>query len=234
MLSSLTVVLPAYNEAPNIAATVDDVLSWLDKSGVDGEVIVVDDGSGDGMGAAVQTVAERDTRVRLIVHERNRGYGAAIHTGCDAATREWIVFMDSDGQFHADDIGTLAKGADTYGFISGVRRRRADPFNRKLNAFLYGTLIRLVLGVHVRDLNCGLKMFKKDVWQKVRPKHATGALFNAEVFLRLKKNGIPWGDIPVEHYPRAKGQQTGAKASVIVRMFTELWALRRSFAAEQG
>jgi len=222
----LSIVLPCFNEEENIAATVQDVLQWFDTSKHDGEAIVVDDGSRDQSGRIADELAAKDPRVRVVHHEVNRGYGAAVRSGCDAAKGDWIGFMDSDRQFHAQDFEKLIPFMGQYAFVTGLRQKRADPFIRKVNAKLFGALVFLILGVWVRDINCALKIFTKETWKIIRPDYSTGALFNAEVFLGLKLNKIPWKQIPVSHYPREFGTQTGAKPWVIFTMFIELAKLR--------
>lgn len=223
-----SVVLPCYNEEANVEQTIRDVLSWMDRDHVEGEVVAVNDGSADRTGELLDRMQAADPRVRAVHHKKNQGYGAAIRTGCDAAEGDVIGFMDSDGQFHAEDFGKLLPELRSTHFAVGVRVHRADPFNRKLNAFLYGTLVRFVLGVKVRDLNCGMKIYTRALWQKIRPVFATGALYNAELFLNAAQVGEGWAEIPVPHYPRRAGTQTGANPTVILKMFRELFALKKA------
>ncbi len=222
----LSIILPCRNEEANIDHVVRDCESLLQTRGIDGELVITDDGSIDQTPVRAQALAQEFKNIRIVTHTVNQGYGAAIRSGMDKAQGELVCFMDSDGQFHADDIGTLLDNMGTADFISGIRIKRADPWNRKLNAFLYGTLVRLVLNVRVKDLNCGLKMFKRSIWQDIRPMQATGALYNAEVYLRLRRKGYTLSEVPVHHYPRTAGEQTGAKAGVVLKMFKELAALR--------
>jgi glycosyltransferase involved in cell wall biosynthesis len=222
----LSIVLPCRNEEANIEHVVRDCESFLRSRNLDGEVIVVNDGSTDGTRTKAEELSREFSNVKIISHDVNQGYGAAIRTGVDHAAGDLVCFMDSDGQFHAEDIGTLMDHLGTTDFISGIRIKRADPWNRKLNAFLYGTLVRFVLNVRVKDLNCGLKLFKRSIWPDIRPVNATGALFNAEVFLRLRRKGFTLAETGVQHYPRLAGEQTGAKLGVVLMMFKELLALR--------
>lgn len=218
---TLSLVLPCYNEEENIEATVRDAFRLFGE--IEGEVIVVDDGSQDSTREILQTLP-----VRIIGHARNLGYGAAVRSGCDNARGDLIVFMDSDGQFHARDILRLLRYVEEFPFVAGERIDRADPFMRSWNARIYEYLVRLVLGVDVYDINCGMKVFRREIWPIIRPRHSTGALFNAEMFLRLEKGGIPWAKIPVPHYPRMAGQSTGANVDVIWKMLKELWGLRKA------
>ncbi|MDA1209249.1 MAG: glycosyltransferase family 2 protein [bacterium] len=224
----LSIVLPCYNEEANITSVVADCDTWFASSDVDGEIVAVDDGSNDNTAQVLRSIQKHTPRLQIVTHEGNKGYGFAVRSGCDAAKEEYISFMDSDGQFKAKDFEQLLPCLAEYKFVTGKRRKRADPAMRKLNALLYGVLIRFVLGVKVHDINCAMKVFQRDIWQNIRPETGTGALFNGEVFLRLKKKGIEWKQVEVSHYPRTAGIQTGAKPGVILRMFRELLELRKS------
>lgn len=229
----LSVVLPCFNEEANVASTVADLHAWMQKGGITGSIICVNDGSTDGTAAILKALSEKNPAVVVLTHPTNIGYGAAVRTGCDAATTEWIAFMDSDGQFHAEDFNALLPLCREASFVVGRRRHRADPFLRKVNAKCFGILTWLVLGVWVRDVNCAMKMYRRDIWKDIRPVFSTGALYNAELFARAKRAGIPWKQVDVNHYPRVRGAQTGARPGVIVRMFQELNALCVSLEREK-
>ncbi|MEK7562802.1 MAG: glycosyltransferase family 2 protein [Patescibacteria group bacterium] len=224
----LSIALPCFNEEENLPATIADVHGWMEKRDIAGEIIAVNDGSKDGTGRVLEELKKSHPRLRIVTHPENRGYGAAVRSGCDAAQTEWIGFMDSDGQFKAEDFDKLIPFCEKNSFIVGRRRKRADPFLRKVNAKCFGFLTWIVFRVWVRDLNCAMKVFRRDLWQRIRPVHATGALFNAELFVRARKAGVRWQQVDVTHYPRTKGMQTGASPLVILRMFKELWMLWRS------
>lgn len=223
---SLSLVLPCFNEEGNIERVVRNAALWLSFAVHDAEIIVVNDGSKDRSGEILAVLSREDSRVRVVTHPVNRGYGAALRSGCDAAVKEFVAFMDGDGQFHASDLALLLPHLAEVSFVTGYRVHRADPLRRKLNAALYGLLLRFYVGLHVRDVNCALKVFRRSLWPRIRP-DATGALFNAEVFVALREHGIRWKEVPVPHYPRTAGAQTGAKISVILRMFRELHYLRK-------
>ena len=222
----LSLILPCFNEAANIRTTVEGVLQWYSAAGIDGEVIVVNDGSTDGTGSILASILQSASNVHVVTHAYNRGYGAAVVSGLDAATGEIMGFMDSDGQFDPKDFSLLLPLLDRASFVTGRRRHRADPFMRKVNAKLFGFLSFAILGIWVRDVNCAMKLWKRDIWQTIRPRVATGALVNAEMYFRLQRAGLTYAQVDVGHYPRKFGTQTGAKLSVILRMLGELWRLR--------
>jgi hypothetical protein len=113
-------------------------------------------------------------------------------------------------------------------YVSGIREKRADNFQRWLNSRMYQTLVRLLLGVRPSDLNCGMKLFRRSTWKTIRPVVATGALINAEMFYAMKTHRVVWKETLVPHYPRVAGTPTGANLRVILRTFWELAKLKRS------
>jgi len=228
----LSIVLPAFNEEHNIERTVTSVAAWFAREHIEGEIIVVDDGSGDGTAGALKHLQGSLPFLRVVTHERNLGYGSAVRAGCDAATKEYVGYMDSDGQFAVEDFNQLLPFLQEFDFVTGRRTKRADPFIRLVNAKLYGFLVYVALGVWVHDINCAMKVWKRSLWQQIRPRVSTGALINAEIFYRLKSLGIRWKQIPVRHFPREKGIQTGANIWVILKMFRDLFALKKTILRE--
>jgi len=223
----LSVVLPCYNEEQNIAASVHDVQKWLaSRPSIEGTIIVVNDGSKDRSLQILKELQQQISSLKIVDRPKNGGYGIAIRDGIDTATTEWIAFMDSDGQFHAEDLDLLIEFSNRYSFITGRRAHRADGFVRNSFGKILGAMNVIVLGLWVRDVNCGLKMFTKDIWPRIRPTRGVEKLFNTEMFLRLKREKIAWHQVNVPHYPRTAGTPTGSTIRVIIRMFKELWDLR--------
>lgn len=226
---SISVVLPAHNEEGNIAATVAGCVSYLERNSSDYEVIVVNDGSRDRTREIVEQISSSNPRVVLVNHEINRGYGSALRSGFDKASMEYIFFMDSDGQFDINDLDRLLPHVSAEKVVIGYREDRADSVVRSLNAWLYGMYIYIVFGLRVKDMDCAFKIFPAAAYGSVRPIKAEGALFSAEFLIKLKRKGYSFIQIPVRHFPRVFGSQTGANLGVIMKMFRESWKLRDEF-----
>lgn len=224
----LSVVHPCFNEQENIAQTVQETLAWFDKQNIDGEVVVTDDGSRDASPTILADLAKQDSRVHVVTHETNQGYGRAVRSGCDSARKEHIAFVDSDGQFHIEDLSLLLPFLNEYGFVTGRRRNRADPFVRNMFGKVLGILIVLVFRVWLRDVNCGMKVFRRSIWDEIRPLYGTEKFFNTELFLRLKRGNHKWKQVDVPHYPRRAGTPTGGSIRVIGGMLKELLMLKRN------
>jgi glycosyltransferase involved in cell wall biosynthesis len=219
--TSLSLCLPAYNEENCICATLEAALTALPQFCSSLEVIVVDDGSRDATARLVEGVAARDPRVRLLRHERNLGYGAAVTSGLRAATGDLVMFADSDGQFDFHDTAKLLARLPDNDFVIGYRRQRAESFRRRLNAWAWGRLVRLLYGVRARDLDCAFKLFRRKVIDRLQLT-ASGACINAELMCQCRRAGFRFAEVPVEHYLRQGGQPTGSKLAVIARAFREL------------
>jgi len=222
----LSVVLPAYNEEENIENTIKSCIEYLANVLSDFEIICVNDGSEDRTAQIVKELAERNRSVKLVNHPVNRGYGAALRSGFDSAKNKYIFLMDSDGQFRIDNIGAFLNLVSDNNIVVGYRKNRADSFIRTLNAELYRLYIRVVFGLSLKDPDCAYKVFPRAAYERVKPIKSDGALFSAEFMIRLKHAGYDFVELPVEHYPRLYGEQSGADLRVIIRMFKESWKMR--------
>lgn len=228
IVTELSVVLPAYNEQENIERVVRDCAAWLDGTGLDYELLVTNDGSADQTGPILDRLATELPRLRPQHHPQNKGYGAALRTGFDAAQKRFVFYMDGDGQFDIRDlVKLLPLATDDDHIVTGFRIERRDPFLRRMNAKLFGGfLVKIMLGVYVRDLNCAFKLIPKKVLDAITLE-STGALINAELYGRAIRKNFRIKEVGVHHYPREAGVQTGAHLSVIVRAFKELFQLRQ-------
>lgn len=228
VVRELSVVLPAYNEEANIEKVVRDCVAYLDSTGLDYELLVTNDGSKDATGAILDRLAKELPRLRPLHHPQNKGYGAALRTGFDAASKRFVFYMDGDGQFDIRELDlVLPLATDDDHIVTGYRIERRDPFVRRMNAKLFGGfLVKIMLGVYVKDLNCAFKLIPKKVLQSIQME-STGALVNAELYGRAIRKGFKIKEVGVHHYARTAGVQTGAHLSVIVRAFTELFRLRQ-------
>jgi glycosyltransferase involved in cell wall biosynthesis len=227
-LPSLSIFFPCHNEEGNVERVVRRALEAASALTDDFEVIVVDDGSRDRTGKIADRLASENPRVRVVHHPRNRGYGGALQSGFASAKKDYVFFSDGDGQFDLAELPQLVEliqGGEC-DLAIGYRIHRADPFIRSLNAKLYKTLIRLLFGLQVRDIDCAFKLIHRPVLEKVALE-SEGALVSAEFLIKAKKAGFRIREAGVHHYPRQAGQQTGAKLSVILRTFREIARLWR-------
>jgi glycosyltransferase involved in cell wall biosynthesis len=227
---SLSIVMPAHNEEVAIAETlhavVDAVSTWVP----DYEVIVVNDGSKDSTRNIVEEIAASNPHVQLVNHPVNRGYGAALVSGFEACSKDLVLFMDSDGQFDIHDLERFFPYIDAYDAVLGYRVQRQDTWMRKLNAWGWKMLVRLIFGLRVRDIDCAFKLYRGQFFRE-QQLETRGAMINTEILYKFTRAGYTYTQLGVCHLPRHGGRATGARPSVIARafgeMFTYAWRWRR-------
>jgi glycosyltransferase involved in cell wall biosynthesis len=223
---AISVFFPCYNEQQNVGRTVEKAREVLDKIGADFEIIIVNDGSTDETGHIADELAGRDSRIKVVHHRRNLGYGAALQSGFRAATKELVFYTDGDGQFDINEMPPLLPLMEEYDIVSCYRLNRRDSMIRKINAWCWTKLVCLLFGLKLRDIDCAFKLYKREIFDHIQLT-STGALIDAEILARAACKGYRITQQGVQHYPRMAGSQTGAKFRVISRAFKELFELRR-------
>jgi glycosyltransferase involved in cell wall biosynthesis len=218
------VFLLAHNEEGNIEQVVEGFRAQLPKLTDDYEIIVVDDGSSDHTGQIAERMAASDNHVRVVHHAVNRGYGAAVISGINAASKDYVLLSDGDGQFDPADGALLVAEIKDYDVVVGRRAHRADPMIRRLNGKAWSLLMRLLFGLRIRDVDCGFKLFRRELLSNLELE-AEGAMITTELMAKLAGRGARITEVGVRHLPRVAGQQSGNSSRVIVRAFKELLAL---------
>lgn len=226
---SLSLVLPAHNEEANIRIVVQQALEVLPRFADVFEIIPVNDGSTDSTGAILADMATEDDRVRPVSYEVNKGYGGAVTSGFDASRYDYVMFMDADRQFDINDISLLAPFVGRFDIVAGFRMERSDPLIRRVNAEVFNIAVRILFGVHLRDLDCAFKIFRGDQLRALGLT-SNGALVNAEMQAKLRRQGATLVQVGVHHYPRVAGNPTGGSLKVILKAMRDIlilwWKIR--------
>ncbi len=167
---SVSVVVPIYNEVENIPLLYDAVTKVMQQLDRPYELILVNDGSKDGSTAALEQLAQRDSRVKVIEFRKNYGQTAAMQAGMQAAVMDAVVLLDGDLQNDPTDIPMMLQKLDEgYDLVHGWRKNRQDTFiNRKLPSKIANWLISKVTGFPVHDLGCTLKAIKTEIAQELQ------------------------------------------------------------------
>ena len=221
----ISAVMPAFNEEANLEQSVGRMAAALATQARAFEVIVVDDGSRDGTAAVLERLKPIHPSLRVVRHSENRGYGAALRSGFAAARYPWIFLEDADNQFDPADVAALLARAADADIVAGYRKQRRDPLARRLNAWAFFTLVTILFGRLARDVNCAFKLMRRDLLERMAL-HSEGALINTEVFVLARQLQARVVEVPIQHYARTSGRQTGANFRVVVRAFSELLAFK--------
>jgi glycosyltransferase involved in cell wall biosynthesis len=221
---SISVFFPCYNEQDNVERTTQRAKDVLEELKADYEIIIVNDGSADETGKRADAIAAGDKRIRVVHHQHNMGYGAALQSGIRSAKKELVFFTDGDGQFDIGEIKLLLPLITQSDVVCGYRLDRKDPLMRKLNGWMWTRLVNLLFGMNIRDIDCAFKLFRAEIFEGMKLSSA-GALISAEILARVTRRGFRIAEVGVHHYPRTAGKQTGAKLTVIIRAFKELFKM---------
>ena len=221
---SLSVFFPCYNEEANVERVTLAAIRACERLVDDFEVIIVNDGSKDRTGEIADMLARRYPCVRAVHNNPNRGYGGALARGFREARKEWVFYTDGDGQFDFEELENILPMVELCDIVSAYRMNRQDAWNRKLNAWCWGSLVRTLFRMKVRDIDCAFKLYPKTFIDRIEMRSA-GALIDTEMLAKATRLGYRIGQIGVHHYPRTAGQQTGANFRVILKAFRELFRL---------
>jgi glycosyltransferase involved in cell wall biosynthesis len=225
-LSSLSIVLPCFNEEENVREAVANAIAAADACSERHEVVVVDDGSSDGTVNVLSRLIASDDHVRAIVHERNRGYGEALKSGIRAAEMDWVLLADADLQFDLRDLVDFVPLAESADAIWGWRIVRRDTRLRCFSASAWNRLMRALFALPVRDVDCGFKLIRASILRRLELQ-TTGAMISTELAVQCSAQGARFAEIGMHHHPRIAGAETGGDPRVIARAFSELARMHR-------
>jgi glycosyltransferase involved in cell wall biosynthesis len=225
-LPGLTVVLPCLDEEDNVRPAVAEALQAAELCASGVEVVVVDDGSSDATRERAEALAAQDERVRVVVHAENRGYGAAVRSGIDAARMPWILLTDGDRQFDLRELVDLLPLAAGHDLVAGYRLDRQDGLGRRMAGRAWSWLTRRSFGFGVMDVDCAFKLIRTRAVRRIELT-ADGAMISAELLARGVRDGWDIAEMGVHHRPRVAGEPTGGSPLVVARAFRERRALLR-------
>jgi glycosyltransferase involved in cell wall biosynthesis len=222
---TLSVVLPAHNEESNIGPVVGQALSVLPDVCSEFEVIVVDDGSSDATPEVAEAlVREHHPRVRLLRHDVNQGYGAAIRSGFQHARYELVFYTDADRQFDLSELAFFLPMANDNDMVIGFRVYRYDTVLRSILAWVYNRVVTVLFRVRVRDVDCAYKLMSREVLDKV-VLESDDFFVDTELVARARKWNFRIAQKGVRHYPRLAGETTVTPSDIprTLRTVGRMW-----------
>lgn len=200
----LSVVIPAYNEEDSVGETVTAVESVVSSVCPSHEIVVVDDGSDDRTRAALRTLAAAIETVGIVLRDENQGKGKAIRDGCLAASGEYVLVLDADGELEPSQIEAfLARtGRDGADVVIGSKRHPdsevAYPRRRRLLSEAYSRMVRILFGLQVTDTQVGMKLLRQDAVERIMPLILVdGYAFDVELLALARRYGFSVVEAPV-------------------------------------
>lgn len=219
---NISFFFPAFNDEGTVEKLVEDAIGVFESVANDYEIIIVDDGSLDNTGKVADEIARKYSKVKVVHHLYNIGYGAALKTGFATSKHELIFYTDGDHQFDPAELKELLPWIEEYDIVSGYRVDRADSRTRRIASKLYNFMILLFFRIRLKDVDCAFKLLKREVVQASGRYINNGAFICAELFFRAKRQGYKIKQVPVHHYSREYGKSTSFSLFFILRSIVEL------------
>ena len=223
---SISVFFPAYNDAHSIGKLVENALEVLPCLTDDYEVIVINDGSADNTQEVLSQLQTKHKELRIVEHETNRGYGGALRSGFNAASKELVFYTDGDAQYDVRELlklyPLLTENVDV---VNGYKLERTDKINRKIIGGFYNRLAHFLFSLPIRDVDCDFRLIRRAILGKIAL-HSTSGSICVELVYKLRKAGANFEEVGVNHYARQYGQSqffTFRRVSKTLLDFFLLW-----------
>lgn len=227
MLNAVSVVIPLYNEEPNIRSVYNELTAVLNADHLDYELIFVNDGSTDNSATVLSELQAADKRVKAIGIASNSGQGYAIFSGIKEARKPYVAFIDCDMQSNPADIPPMLALCEKYDVVFGWRSKREDTALKRLSSKAGNILMRLIFGVEVKDAGCSLKVGRtKDFLSIPYFKN-----YHRYISLILIKMGRTFIDVETHHRPRYAGSSKHSFFKFL-RVLGEWWFLKNTYLPE--
>ncbi len=220
----MSIFFPAYNDWGTIASLVVLAAAVVRDLTDDWEIIVVNDASPDHTPLILGELLRYVPHLRIVEHERNRGYGGALRSGFAAATKEYIFYTDGDAQYDVRELRTLWENRADADLVNGYKIARADPLHRIIIGRIYHHIVRLAFRLHVVDVDCDFRLLRRSVFDRVELTRDSGVIC-VELMTKIEKNGFRIAEVPVHHYHRLHGRSQFFNFRRVFQVLRELGVL---------
>lgn len=222
---SVSIFFPCYEDWGTMGSMLLLTLRTAKQLDLDFDLTIIDDGSGAQTRELLEEIEGRYPEVRVVHHEQNRGYGGALRSGFEAATREWIFYTDGDAQYDVRELETLvAHAGPDVDVVQGYKITRHDPMHRRIIGRVYHYIVKTAFSLSLRDVDCDFRLIRRAVFDKVRLVSDSGVIC-CEMMTKIERNGFRVTEVPVHHYQRAHGKSQFFNFRRIARVGWQLTCL---------
>jgi glycosyltransferase involved in cell wall biosynthesis len=203
---SLSIFFPAYNDAGTIASLALVAHMTARSLTPDYEIIVVEDGSPDHTGELLDEMARHFPWLKVVHHEKNRGYGGALRSGFASASKELVFYTDGDAQYDPRELVALIEAfGPQVDFVNGYKIGRSDPLHRRIIGRVYHWFVKLAFGLRLRDVDCDFRLMRRSVFERVKLTRDSGVIC-VELMKKVQDHGFRIAQVPVHHFHRSYGK----------------------------
>ena len=222
---SVSVFFPCYNDAETIGALVLDADAVLRALTDDYQIIVVNDGSSDASATVLRDLQSRVSRLEIVTHPVNRGYGGALRSGFAASTKDLVFYTDGDAQYDVKELPLLVMLlSDDVDVVNGIKMTRQDPAYRVFAGNLHKFVTRWLFWLPIIDVDCDFRLIRRSALAGVRLESDSGSIC-AELVKKIERAGATFREVSVHHYARKAGASQFFRPGHIVRTYLGLGVL---------
>lgn len=224
--NSISIFFPCYNDEKTIGNLVKDAYSTVRKLTNEYEVIVVDDGSTDKSRSELKKLqSSKFPKLKLVFHDKNRGYGGALKTGFKTASKKLVFYTDGDGQYNVTELSILfSLMTEDVGFVNGIKMSRHDPTYRILLGNLYSFIARWLFWLPTYDVDCDFRLIRNSIIKSLDLKSNSGSIC-VELVKKAQREGAKFRQVSVHHYERKFGNSQFFRPNKLLTTFKELGSL---------
>lgn len=203
---TVSIFYPCYNDWGSMGSMVLLTVQTAKELGIDYDLTIVDDGSADHTLDLLRALESQFPDVRILRHEKNRGYGGALRSGFAAASKEWIFYTDGDAQYDVRELAVLIEHAGPdVDVVQGYKIQRHDPLHRIVIGRIYHWIVRIAFGLKLRDVDCDFRLIRRTVFDRVELTSDSGVIC-AEMMTKIQRADFRIVEVPVHHFHRAHGK----------------------------
>jgi dolichyl-phosphate beta-glucosyltransferase len=228
-ITSLSIVIPAYNEEERILQSLHKIIAFVEKEKIEYEIIIADDGSSDGTRAIVEDCLRTNKNIRLTHKRKNRGKGYTVREGMLLAKKKYCLFSDADLSTPIHELKKFDKFAAVYSMVIGTRTKDSikvkQPFIRIFAGRVFSIIVKTASGLSIDDTQCGFKMLERKAVKRLFGKmKIDGWAFDVELLHLAKKHKVDVKVIPIAWRNDVRSK---VKFTAPIRMFFEVLKIRR-------
>ncbi|HEY3108542.1 MAG TPA: glycosyltransferase family 2 protein [Chloroflexota bacterium] len=221
-MRSITAFFPCYGDAGTIASMVVLAERTLARVADDWEIVVVDDASPDHAAEVLAELVTRYPRLRVVSHPANRGYGGALLSGFQSATKELIFYTDGDAQYDPRELTRLLGALrDDVDVVNGYKIFRGDGPVRTVVGRIYHVVVSRAFGLRIRDVDCDFRLIRRSALAGIGLESTSGTIC-VELIKKLQDGGARFAEVGVNHYDRPFGSSQFFRPGRVARTLLQL------------
>jgi glycosyltransferase involved in cell wall biosynthesis len=220
-VKSISIIFPLYKDRGTVKKMIKDSRKLLKKIKKKGEIVVVDDGCPQRSGYYAKEISKKIKNIKVIIHKKNMGYGAAIKTGLKNCKYEWIFQTDGDAEYDVNDLLKLLRKTRGSDLIVTYRLKKKYKTSRIIISWIYNVILRILFHTNYKDISTGSRLIKKSILKKINLV-SNSPFLGAEIAIKSKYKGFKVSEVGIHTYPRTFGAGSSVSLKNILLTIKEM------------